>query len=130
MEIEVGDRVTYRTYIGDMPTTRTQIITTTQEACANNGATEDAIIKIERIGEKGWYVVEKKKELLTEEEKEFLNFFSKYYDIDYITFNEYDMDIYEKINKYICCPDYPKNLKFKGVAKARKYTLKELGLED
>lgn len=62
IDIQVGDRVTFKN--------RLEII-----IYANNmkdGWKKEEIIKVERIGQNDWYIVEEKKELLTDEEREFL----------------------------------------------------------
>ena len=87
-------------------------------------------IKIERIGASDWYTVYEKKELLTDEEKEFLKDIIKYYDnISQIAFNSNNINFCDNINYIICASDYPKNLKFGNIKKDKEYTLEELGLE-
>ena len=84
------------------------------------------ILKIERPK---YEVVEEKKELLTEEEKEFLKYMCKYYPINSIWF----FDNYISLRKNDIpqlSPAYPENIKFTNVEKWREYTIKELGLEE
>ena len=87
MDIQVGDKVTYR-YESE-ENIRMSIITDTNELrdykhmSLKKGKIDSIdILKIERIGEKGWYTVyEAEKELLTEEEREYLKLrlkFSRY----------------------------------------------------
>lgn len=124
IKIEVGDRVTYRR--NDDGITRNACITTQ----ANNlllNPDEYEILKIERPK---WEVVEEKKDLLTEEEREFLEFFTKHYKVGKIRFCEKYIDIISTINTCVTCPDYPENMKFEGVERWKNYTLKELGLEE
>ena len=84
------------------------------------------ILKIERPH---YEVVEEKKELLTEEEKEFLKTICKYYDIRTIYFNKVDIGFYNKNNSVVNSSNYPENMEFNKVEKYKYYTLKELGLE-
>ena len=125
IQIEVGDRVTSK----NKGTGKIYV-----EIAYNNVAIENMksdlynteIIKIERPH---YEVVEEKKELLTEEEKEFLKSILRYYkattiyfDVDRVLFFD---DIIEEIS-----PNYPKGLKFEGVKKHTQYDLEELGLEE
>lgn len=62
IEVEVGDRVTYKDgYVG--------IVLDNEEINYQTVVRDREIIKVERIGQNGWEVVEEKKELLTEEER-------------------------------------------------------------
>lgn len=115
--IEVGDRVTYIDY------SRAIIVDRTDLEVINS----NEILKIERIGQNGWYTVyEKEKELLTEEERKFLKDIIKYYDITHILCCENSMDLHNE-NLVVACLDYPKNLKFKNIH-GKRYSISELGL--
>lgn len=136
LDIQVGDRVTYITKvskivqrkeycnIGIVNEKRKAIITTDLD-----NIEKDNILKIERIGQNGWYTVyEKDKELLTEKEREFLKQYIKFSntvingikkDDSILNFMQYD----EEIN-YISLID-----DFEGLENHRLYYLKDLGLE-
>ena len=88
---------------------------------------EYEIIKIERPK---YEEVKEKKELLTEEEKEFLKTICKFYDIKTIYFNKVDIGFYDKNNFIVNASNYTENMKFNKVEKNQYYTLKELGLEE
>lgn len=117
MDIQVGDRVTYKNGA-------TKIITN-DEYCEKVKEVYGEILKIERPK---YEVVEKKKELLTEEEKEFLKNMIKYYKVSKIIFSGYDVNIYEE-EHIVNCPEYPDDLEFTNIIEEKKYTLSELGLE-
>ena len=123
MKIEVGDRVTYKNNTGHIVTT---LITESWQARSHEQRRRNVDYKVERIGQNGWEVVEEKKELLTDEEREFLKFFIKHFEVESFSFNDNDIDVKSFEDTYICCPDYPKNMKFEGVEKYKKYDLKEL----
>ncbi len=123
MEIEVGDRVTYK--YKNYNTKYGEIVTSELEKEALLSRDNIEILKIERPN---WEAVEEKKELLTEEEKEFL----KQYLIH--SSNEYEKEYLIKRNKSIwlenkntdgICFQYNKN-KFKGLVDNKEYTLQEL----
>ena len=90
------------------------------------------ILKVERIGENGWYTVykkEEKKELLTEEEREFLK--------SYINFSQYNNLFIlntENILKVLCDSEVILEIigeeKFKGLEYNKQYSISELGLEE
>lgn len=132
MEIEVGDRVTTKQdnksyveiIIGENDAER--IIESIQKNRLE-------IIKIERPN---WSVVEEKKELLTEEEREFLKLVLKFINTEIkcitkkLKYNEIELIFSEEEDGsgegywY-----YIKNSYFKDLEE-RGYTLKELGLEE
>lgn len=131
MDIQVGDRVTYKR--NDDGITRMACITTQ----ANNlllNPDEYEILKIERPK---WEVVEEKKELLTEEEIEFLQLVLKFINTEIkcitkrIGWNG-GLEMIFRENEdgsgagywYYIKNSYFKNLEERG------YTLKELGLEE
>ena len=119
MKIEVGDRATYKDgYVG--------IVLDNDEINYQTVVRDREIIKVERIGQNGWEVVEEKKELLTEEEREFLKFFVKYYEVESFRFNNDDIGVKKIEDTFICFIDYPENMEFEGVEKYEPYTPKEL----
>lgn len=118
MKIEVGDRVTRKSGFVELVLDNHEI---------EHELLPDDIVKVERIGQNGWEVVEEKKELLTEEEREFLKFFVKYYyGVENFIFNNTYILIKNLNRSCICNTDYPKNMKFEGVETEREYTPKEL----
>lgn len=84
--IEVGDRVTYEN--GEIETILNYSDAYNAQHCAT-------IVKVERPN---WEVVEEKKELLTEGEREFLRLYMIINGIsaDEIRFNDFQMDFIEK----------------------------------
>ena len=124
LDIQVGDRVTFK-YL-DNNEIHKQIIT-------YEGFIKDLIntayYKILKIERPKYEVVEEKKELLTEEEREFLKDICKYYDIAKIQFG---INLYFFTNEdcMIVNIKIPKNLHFENIEENRKYSLKELGLEE
>ena len=92
MDIQVGDRIIYK-YMGEMKTsliTDDEDIENIQEDIKNNSI---EIIKIERPK---YEVVEEKKELLTEEEKDFLRQALRFIDIKILSINIYKQEISNK----------------------------------
>lgn len=130
MNIEVGDRVTYKS-----GKDQRQVIMTNEEQIENYESNV-LIIKIERIGINGWYTVyekEDKKELLTNEEKEFLKHYIKILEnLD----NGKAIYIYREEEKIVVCLDtdlayyIEVGKKFGNMNINTTYTLLELGLED
>lgn len=130
MNIQVGDRVTYK-YLNTED--KRECIAVIQDIVELEdykrmieNKSELCSIEILKIERPKWEVVEEKKELLTEEEREFLKFFIKHFEVESFRFNDNDIDVKSFEDTYICCPDYPKNMKFEGVEKYKKYDLKEL----
>lgn len=73
----------------------------------------------------------KNKNILTEKEKEFLKFLSKYYKVEEIVFTGNSIDFYYCYTCNNASFGYPhKDLKFNKVEVFRSYTLQELGLEE
>lgn len=139
-EIEVGDRVTcliktMRTFnMKDTFSIREeeieQIFIVTSDI---NKIEKDKIKKIERIGTNGWYTVyekEEKKELLTEEEKDFLKAYIKFNgkEIDFIERNGRYLKFYIKqiFNDYLEVSNFYFYKSYKNLEENKKYTLLEL----
>ena len=129
LDIQVGDRVTYK----GVYSTERQVIMTNLDVIDDYKGID--IIKIERPK---YEVVEEKKELLTEEEREFLRQAFKFGNYGSDTGNE-TIKFVGKSGYYICVyyDEYAsntiyidKNLYFKSLKEDKKYTLKELGLEE
>ena len=125
MTYKFGDRVTFKT--------ENQILVTDKKTFD-----KDIIKRIERIGSNGWETIWKEnKNLLTEEEKEFLR--------QALKFGNYGSTTGNGTIKFICKSGYyiymyydewasntiyiDKNLYFKSLEEDKKYILKELGLE-
>ena len=123
-DIKVGDRITFKT-IREIHTRlmiSSEDVRIIQRDCME-------ILKIERIGENGWYTVYEKKELLTDEEKEFLKAFRNIsrYRIERVSINS-DREL--RIDRGQTYTNYIPTGKFKNLEVNKWYTLKELGLED
>ena len=128
MDIRVGDLVTYKNSIGNIR----QVVIKDEEQkikFINNVNTYKNILKIERPK---YEVVEEKKELLTEEEKEFLRMIYKFR-LDGIKIIEKQIDEDGERLKIKGNLDFIANYiptkEFKGLDFEKEYTLKELGLE-
>ena len=134
MDIQVGDLVTYKNSMGNIR----QVVIKDEEQkikYINNVDTYKNILKIERPK---YEVVEEKKELLTEEEKEFLK--------QALKFGNYGSNTENETVKFICQSGYyiclyydewanntiyiDNKLYFRNLIEDKKYTLKELGLEE
>ena len=126
MNIQVGDLVTFK----DNKDGASFIDIITRETIGQYYKKylqkELEILKIERPK---YEVVEEKKELLTEEEKEFLKNVCKYYDVTEIRLNNIDIKIIND-GHIVSCLDYPDNMKFENLERGKRYTLEELGLEE
>ena len=125
MDIQVGDLVTYKNSMGNI---RQVVIKDEDQKIKylNNSYTYKNILKIERPK---YEVVEEKKELLTEEEREFLKDVCKYYYVTEIRLNNIDIKIIND-GYIVSCLDYPDNMKFENLERGKRYTLEELGLEE
>ena len=136
MDIQVGDRITYK-FI-DKDGIFTEIVGSNNLSLTSihwfKEHLEDKEIEIIKIERPKYEVVEEKKELLTEEEKQFLRYMCKYYDIKKIAFRGNEMDIYSKDSEnsedMIACIDCPKSLTFEGIEDGILHISKELGLEE
>ena len=125
MDIQVGDRVTYKykdkIYI--------KIILDEYELSVLKDDDRE-ILKIERPKYK---VVEEKKDLLTEEEKEFLKYYIK---IRKEKITHIILNCYRNEKELILVPEdddysnYIPTEKFLNLEADKKYSLKELGLEE
>ncbi len=131
MDIQVGDRITFEDGIVKLIYDMDRLFEINQYI--NGGGNQ--IIKVERPK---YEVVEEKKELLTEEEREFLRQAFKFGNYGSDTGNE-TIKFVGKSGYYICvyydeCASntiyIDKNLYFKSLKEDKKYTLKELGLEE
>lgn len=91
----------------------------------------DNLVKIERIGQNGWYIVYEKKELLTDEEKEFLKVCIKINnDIYYIQRFKKEIFLINKENTKNLIIIKHNNDIFNQLKEIETYTLSELGLEE
>ena len=123
MDIQVGDRVTYKIreiiYIKIM-----------EDSSMINKLKNDGECKILKIERPKYEVVEEKKELLTEEEREFLKLYMKINNIkaSKLIFNIFEITFIDgniSFTAYINT-DYS----FRKLIYNKEYTLKELGLEE
>ncbi len=157
-QIEVGDRITYietrividRNRMGDVFTTfalKTKKVKNKVTKIVTNSDMEfKEVLKIERIGQKGWYTVYKKEsEILDEKEKEYLSTIIKPFKnrVEYIikeNVNQVNCFIsnskqFEHIviqitdSDFIFLPTFKKNTMYKKMETNKAYTLKKLGLE-
>ena len=122
MEIEVGDRVTYKRMNGEK--TKTVIIETDNEARSYENDFEIGYHKLLKIERPNWEVVEEKKELLTEGEREFLKIYTKFNKIKYDKLR-FCTDCVEFWND-ISIMSYHVNNKFKNIELGRFYEKQEL----
>lgn len=137
-QIQVGDRVTYKYKEESNIFTRIIVINSDIEITLEDNK---QILKIERIGSSGWYTVyekQEKKELLTEDEREFLKLYlnllksvvhiiqlekSNYETVRLWSSNENDE------TEYIYSFDISSDM-FKKLNENKRYTLSELELEE
>ncbi len=126
MEIEVGDRVTYKSF----GNTKIAIMINNDFLTMHN----IEILKVERIGSNGWYTVyekEEKKELLTEEERKYLSYL--------VSALVLKPEILHKSNGFLylkrkggktgaCIVINDIKFKFDNLKEYKEYTLLELGL--
>ena len=124
MDIQVGDRVTFENGF-------VEIIHNSQ--LAKQHSDKDRIIKIERPK---YEVVEEKKELLTEEEKEYLSHIIRPFRNIVIGIEKREWNKKQYIHFCItndCGMSFPyfePNTMYKGMKLDKTYTLLELGLEE
>ena len=128
LDLQVGDKVTYKDL--DRNEIYTQIINYTGSGKDLMNTTYYEIIKIERPK---YEVVEEKKELLTEEEKEFLKIYIKFIESlkngQVISIRKQSSWIVLKLKTGL---DYQTDIgsKFKNMEDCKTYSLLELGLEE
>lgn len=153
LDIQVGDRITYiekfktiGAYKGyesgfDVKEVERQIV----EIVMRSDKQYRDILKVERIGQNGWYTVyEKEAEILDEVEKEYLSAVIKPFKdkVKFIEKGKYASLLNSSENQYefifirmkgndedIDFPKFKKDTMYKGMKLFKKYTLKELGLE-
>ena len=123
MEIRVGDLVTYKNSMGNIR----QVVIKDEEQKIKYINNVKNILKIERPK---YEVVEEKRELLTEEEKEFLKYICKYYDVSTIQLGISSICFYTNTDYLIINAIIPEKLQFENIKENKEYTLKELGLEE
>lgn len=121
MDIQVGDKVTYKNLNGKIIITL--IINTTDVEYMKTRE----ILKIERPV---YNVIEEKKELLTEYEKTFLKLFMKLNQIEIISIKTDYTNLHieiDNLSAILLIPRYGRC--FEGLKIGKIYTLEELGLE-
>ncbi len=125
IDLQVGDRVTYKSI-----KTNEVVTLIIDETALLNDMQDKRFFEILKIERQKYETVYEKKELLTEEEKEFLKGILKYYEMEYIEFQNENINLLDEDKYTIAYFDYPRrNLEFEGIERHKYYTLKELGLE-
>lgn len=125
MDIQVGDRVTYKDNNGK------ECIIIVQQDKGELGDEDNTIKEILKIERPTYELIEEKKELLTEEEKEFLKSYIKIIkslnngQIKYIARYGTIITIYLKTKLTYDADIGPR---FKGMTENETYTLEELGI--
>lgn len=138
--IEVGDRLTF--YKNDKEKAIVLVMTNSDQQFYERNFKDyyDNLVKIERIGQNGWYTVyekQEKKELLTEDEREFLKLYLNLLK-SVIHITQLEKTNYETVKlwssnetdetEYIYSFDISSDM-FKKINENKRYTLSELGLE-
>ena len=123
MDIQVGDRVTYIDKKGHKC-----ILIVLEDKGELSDGKDSFIGEILKIERPKYEIIEEKKELLTEEEKEFLKQYIKINNarVDFIKL-DCNFDLRIETTNYV---NYIKTNKFQGLEINRNYNLKELGLEE
>lgn len=127
MDIQVGDLITYINSNDSLGMRYKSIMINSDRLIDYKNKLENKEIEIIKIERPVYEVIEEKKELLTEEEKEFLKDINKFFDITNMLFCDNSIGSY-KCDEIIFYCDYPKGLKFEGIEKNKNYTLEELGI--
>lgn len=150
LDIQVGDRITYiqikqiispRSFYDfkteEVKNKVTRIVTDSNEEFKE-------ILKIERIGQNGWYTVyEKESEILDEKEKEYLSNVIKPFKnrilgiikettacVSPVRIEKMEQIVIKVKNEYsIIMPVFKINTMYKKMKPGKEYSLKELGLE-
>lgn len=131
MDIQVGDRVTYKSLNEPNYQKREKIVINEDEIIKILECVKDEQIEIFKIERPKYEVIEEKKELLTEEEKEFLKSYIKIIkslnngQIKYIA--RYGVMIVVHLKTKL---NYDADIgpRFKGMIENKTYTLEELGI--
>lgn len=130
LDIQVGDRVTF------LYKNEKMVEIAGNSKLINKAKENTETLKIERIGNQGWYTVyekEEKRELLTDKERELLKVMIKNLcaDIGYIK-KTYEKVILIKNNGVKIAQIIIRDviLEFKNLEKDKEYSLSELGLEE
>ncbi len=133
MDIQVGDRVTYKSLNEPNYQKREKIVINEDEIIKILECVKDEQIEIFKLERPKYEVLEEHKELLTEEEKEFLKSYIKFIrlenEIEYIekTKNGIIVLWFSNSGNYKFEIDRYEN--FIGIQTDKRYTLKELGLK-
>lgn len=145
-QIEVGDRVTHIQTTLELERHRgfgcgfatKEVKSKVVEIVTSGNREFKEVLKIERVGNNGWYTVyEKETEILDEKEKEYLKAVIKPFrkNIKYIAktchnFGDAEyLRIVLKDNNMGALPDFKPRTMYKNMELKKEYTLKELGLE-
>lgn len=131
LDIQVGDRLTFDK--NDKEKAIVLVMTNSDQQFYERNFKDDYdnLVKIERIGQNGWYIVYEKKELLTDAEKEFLKVCIKINnDIYYIQSFKKETYLINKENTENLIIIKHNNDIFNQLKESETYTLSELGLEE
>ena len=126
MDIQVGDRVTYKSINEPDYQVRPKIIINEDDIIKIHSCIKENQIKILKIERPKYEVVEENKELLTKQEKEFLKLYMQFTNI--ITNTIYKKDGFINFIGYTVELALYKG--FDKLVENKLYTLKELGLEE
>ena len=125
IDLQVGDRITHKSIEEPNEEAKEYIIKDEHQLADIIGYAVNNEIEILKIERPKYEVIEEKKELLTEEEKEFLKLYMKFTHV--ITDKIYRKD------GFICFEGYTTELAlyegFNELIENKSYTLKELGLD-
>lgn len=125
MDIQIGDRITYKCININKEDLEVEIIKDNIMLDDYKNRFENDFWELLKVERPNYSVIEEKKDLLTEEEREFLNIMIKFYVITHIRFNDTDIDFLnnEHTVSYL---DYPVNLNFNNVKRHKRCALSEL----
>ena len=134
-DIQVGDKITYKS-LGEI---RIALISDNEDIDNIQEDIKSNNIQILKIERPKYEVVEEKKELLTEEEREFLRQVLRFIDVKILFINIYRQEIHNRKEIHFSQNEdgsglgywyYIKDNSFSGLEIDKVYTLKELGLEE
>ena len=137
LDIQVGDKITYKHKA--MEVENTEIVYELGRISTLLFEIKEGNMEILKIERPKYEVVEENKELLIEEEKEFLKQVLRFIDIKILSINIYKQEISNKKEIHFNQNEdgsglgywyYIKNSYFNGLEINKVYTLKELGLEE
>ena len=133
MDIQVGDLVTYKSINEPDYQARQKIIINEDDIAKIHSCIKENQIEILKIERPKYEVVEEKKELLTEEEKEFLKMIYKFRLDGIKTIKKQIDEDGERLRikgNLDFITNYIPTKEFRGLELEKEYTLKDLGLEE